>query len=333
MISREMKEFAAEKKVAVIITPFNSASTSWLVLHSVPVKSAGDITLVPVDADEYIKNIRERFADSPSRSLPVVDEDMKVRGVISQSDLMKEPNVAVILVDHNELSQGIDGIENVRILEIIDHHRLGNPTTTYPITFINKPVGSTSTIIANMYRDYKIPVKKDIAAILLGGILSDTLILRSATTTDVDRDTAEFLSQITDLNIDEFGKEIVSASSLISSKPVDEIVNMDMKKYNEGIHSFTVSQVEVNDPEEIMERRESILSYMADLAEQKGYLFCSLLVTDLNRFSSYLFIKGKDELIKKIEYPKYLDHIYLLKDVLSRKKQLMPYISDIIKRI
>jgi manganese-dependent inorganic pyrophosphatase len=333
MVSREIKEFAAERNVAVIITPFNSASTSWLVLHSVPVKTAGDITLVPVDADEYIKNIKERFADSPSRSLPVVGEDMKVKGVISQSDLMKEPNVGVILVDHNELSQGIDGIENVRILEIIDHHRLGNPPTTYPITFINKPVGSTSTIIANLYRDYKIPVKKEIASILLGGILSDTLILRSATTTDIDRDTAEYLSNITDLNIDDFGREIVSASSLISSKPVDEIINMDMKRYNEGSHTFTVSQVEVNDPDEIMERAESILSHMAAIAEQKNYLFCSLLVTDLNRFSSYLFIKGKDDFIKKIEYPRFADSIYLLKDVLSRKKQLMPYISDIIKRI
>ncbi len=333
MVNREIKEFAAERNVAVIITPFNSASTSWLVLHSVPVKTAGDITLVPVDADEYIKNIKERFADSPSRSLPVVGEDMKVRGVISQSDLMKEPNVGVILVDHNELSQGIDGIENVRILEIIDHHRLGNPPTTYPITFINKPVGSTSTIIANLYRDYKIPVRKEIASILLGGILSDTLILRSATTTDIDRDTAEFLSNITDLNIDEFGREIVAASSLISSKPVDEIINMDMKRYNEGPYSFTVSQVEVNDPDEIMERAGSILTHMAALAEQKNYLFCSLLVTDLNRFSSYLFIKGKDDFIKKIEYPKFSDSIYLLKDVLSRKKQLMPYISDIIKRM
>lgn len=333
MVTREVKELAAEKKVAVIITPFNSASTSWLVLHSVPVKTAGDITLVPVDADEYIKNIRERFADSPSRSLPVVDEKMMVRGVISQSDLLKEPNVGVILVDHNELSQGIDGIENVRILEIIDHHRLGNPPSVYPITFINRPVGSTSTIIANMYRDYKVPVRKEIASILLGGILSDTLILRSATTTDIDRDTAEFLSHISDLNIDEFGKEIVSASSLISSKPVDEIVSMDMKNYNECSYSFTVSQVEVNDPDEIMERAESILTYMAGLAEQKGYLFCSLLVTDLNRFSSYLFIKGKEDFIKMIEYPKFADHIYFLKDVLSRKKQLMPYISDIIKRI
>ncbi len=333
MITKEMKELATRHGVAVIITPFNSASTSWLALHSIPVKHVGDMTLKPVDADEYIRNIRERFQDSVSRSLPVVDEEMKVIGVISQSDLMKEPNVGVILVDHNELSQGIDGIKSIRILEIIDHHRLGNPPTNYPITFINKPVGSTSTIIANLYRDCMIPVKKDIASILLGGILSDTLILRSSTTTDIDRDTAELLSNITDLDIDEFGREIVESSSLISVKPVEEIINMDMKIYSEGVYSFTVSQVEVNDPDEIMERAESILSCMEDLSEQKGYLFCSLLVTDLHILSSYLFIKGGEEFIKKIEYPKYSDHIYFLKDVLSRKKQLMPYISDIIRRI
>jgi len=333
MVTREMKDLAAKNGVALMITPFNTASTSWLVLHSIPVKHVGDTTLKPINADEYIRNIRERFSDSASRSLPVVDEYMNVKGVLSQSDLMKEPNVGVILVDHNELSQGIDGIKNIRILEIIDHHRLGNPSTSYPINFINRPVGSTSTIIANLYRDFRVPVKKEIASILLGGILSDTLVLRSSTTTAVDRDTAEFLSHITDLNIDDFGREIVSASSLISRKPVDEIISMDMKNYSEGSHSFTVSQVEVNDPGEIMERAESILSHLADLAEQKSYLFCSLLVTDLSRFSSYFFIEGEEAFIKKIEYPKYADHIFLLKDVLSRKKQLMPYISDIIKRI
>ncbi len=333
MVSREIRDLAESGNVAVMITPFNSASTSWLVLHSMPVRHAADTTLKPVDAGEYIKNIREKFSESPSRSLPVVDERMKVTGVISQSDLMKEPNVAVILVDHNELSQGVDGLENIRILEIIDHHRLGNPPTAYPITFINRPVGSTSTIIANMYRDHKVPVRKEIASILLGGILSDTLILKSATTTDIDRDTAEFLSQITDLNIDDFGSDIAAASSLISVKPVDEIIGMDMKRYNEGAYTFTVSQVEVNDPDEIMERRESILSHMAEIVEQKGYLFCSLLVTDLSIYSSYLFIRGEEDFIRKIEYPRHSDHIYYLKDVLSRKKQLMPYISDIIKRL
>jgi len=333
MISKDLKEQAENKGVSVLITPFHTASASWLALHSVPVKYAGDSSLRPVNSEDYIKSIRDRFTDSASRSLPVVDEKMKIIGVISQSDLMKEPNVGVILVDHNELTQSVDGVGQIRILEIIDHHRLGNPPTSYPITFINRPVGSTSTIIAGLYRDHMIPVKKEIASILLGGILSDTLVLRSATTTQADINTAEFLSQITDLPIENFGEEIALASSLISTKPVDEIVDMDMKKYNEGPHSFTVSQVEVNNPDEIMERDESILEYLGSYAEQKGLLFSSLLVTDLNRYSSFLFIKGNEEFIKKIEYPKYRDHVYFLKDVLSRKKQLMPYIADMIKRI
>jgi manganese-dependent inorganic pyrophosphatase len=175
-------------------------------------------------------------------------------------------------------------------------------------------------------------VRKEIASILLGGILSDTLILRSATTTRIDIDTAEYLSQITDLDIEEFGRDITSAASMISSKPVEEIISMDMKLYNEGVYSFSVSQVEVNYPDEIMERSDSILEHLGDIAEQKDLLFCSLLVTDLNQLSSYLFIKGKDDFIRRIEYPKYSDHVYFLKDVLSRKKQLMPYIADIIRR-
>ncbi|HPR37811.1 MAG TPA: putative manganese-dependent inorganic diphosphatase [Spirochaetota bacterium] len=332
MISKELKELASKNNVSVLTTPFHTAGASWLALHSMPVRYAGDATLKPVAADDYIRNIRERFSDSVSRSLPVVDEDMKVIGVLSQSDLMKEPNVGVILVDHNELTQAVDGIEQLRIVEIIDHHRLGNPPTGYPITFINRPVGSTSTIIANLYRDYMIPVKKEIASILLGGILSDTLILRSATTTRIDIDTAEYLSQITDLDIEEFGRDLTSAASMISSKPVEEIVNMDMKLYNEGAYSFSVSQVEVNYPDEIMERAGSIIEHLSEIAEQKSLLFSSLLVTDLNQLSSYLFIHGDDEFVRRIEYPKYEDHIYFLKDVLSRKKQLMPYIADIIRR-
>ncbi|HOQ11392.1 MAG TPA: putative manganese-dependent inorganic diphosphatase [Spirochaetota bacterium] len=333
MISKEMKDLAEENNVSVLTTPFHTAGASWLALHSMPVRYAGDKELKPVAGYDYIKNIKERFSDSLSRSLPVVDEDMRVIGVLTQSDLMKEPNIGVILVDHNELSQSADGVSEIRILEIIDHHRLGNPSTKYPITFVNRPVGSTSTIIANLYRDYKVPIKKEIAAILLAGILSDTLTLRSATTTPIDRDTAEYLSQITDLNIEEFGKDITNAAAIISSKPAEEIINMDMKTYKEGNISFSVSQVEVNSPDEILGRSDEILEYLSKLKSSNGFLFSSLLVTDLSQLSSYLLISGDDSFIRKIEYPKEADHIFFLKDVLSRKKQLMPYILEIIRRL
>lgn len=333
VVSRDVKDLAESSGVSVLYTPFHTSSASWLALNSVPVSYVSDSTLKPVNSDDYIKNIRERFADSVSRSLPVVDESGRVTGVLTQSDLMKDPNVALILVDHNELSQAIEGADKVRILEIIDHHRLGNPATEYPITFINRPVGSTSTIIANLYRDYTVPVTKKIASILLAGILSDTLALRSATTTEIDIETADYLSQITDIAIDDLATEITDASSLISRKPVHEIVGMDMKSYTEGDFSFSVSQVEVNHPEEIMERSDAIIEYLQNKFESKNMLFSALLVTDLNELNSHLFVCGRDEFVKKIAYPKLRENIFILKDVLSRKKQLMPYISDIIKRI
>ncbi len=333
VVSRDVKDLAESSGVSVLYTPFHTSSASWLALNSVPVSYVSDSTLKPVNSDDYIKNIRERFADSVSRSLPVVDESGRVTGVLTQSDLMKDPNVALILVDHNELSQAIEGADKVRILEIIDHHRLGNAATENPITFINRPVGSTSTIIANLYRDYTVPVTKKIASILLAGILSDTLALRSATTTEIDIETADYLSQITDIAIDDLATEITDASSLISRKPVHEIVGMDMKSYTEGDFSFSVSQVEVNHPEEIMERSDAIIEYLQNKFESKNMLFSALLVTDLNELNSHLFVCGRDEFVKKIAYPKLRENIFILKDVLSRKKQLMPYISDIIKRI
>jgi manganese-dependent inorganic pyrophosphatase len=333
MVSKDVKELAESSGVSILYTPFHTSSASWLALNSVPVSYVSDSTLKPVNSDDYIKNIRERFADSVSRSLPVVDENGRVTGVLSQSDLMKDPNVALVLVDHNELSQAIEGADRVRIFEIIDHHRLGNPATDNPITFINRPVGSTSTIIANLYRDHTVPVTKKTASILLAGILSDTLALRSATTTETDIETADYLSSITEISIDELAAEITDASSLISRKPVHEIVTMDMKTYTEGDLSFSVSQVEVNHPEEIMERSEAIIEYLQNKYESKNMLFSALLVTDLNELNSYLFVCGRDEFVKKIAYPKLRENVFILKDVLSRKKQLMPYISDIIKRI
>lgn len=333
MVTKEVKDLAESTGVSVLYTPFNTSSASWLALNSVPVSYVSDLSLKPVNSDDYIKNIKERFSDSASKSLPVVDGNGIVTGVLTQSDLMKEPNVALVLVDHNELSQAIEGADKVRILEIIDHHRLGNPATENPITFINRPVGSTSTIIANLYRDHTVPVTKQIASILLAGILSDTLGLRSATTTETDIKTADYLSSITEISIEDLATEITDASSLISRKPVPEIIGMDMKTYTEGDLSFSVSQVEVNHPEEIMERSDAIVEYLKNRYESKNMLFSALLVTDLNKLNSYLFVCGREEFVKKIAYPKLQENIYILKDVLSRKKQLMPFISDIIKRI
>jgi len=331
-VVKEVRDLAREKKTSIIISPFDTATSSLISFYSTPVRYMGDENQEPLREDEYIKSIREKLSSTVSRSLPVVDEDNRVIGIISQGDLMEDPNIEVILVDHNELSQAAEGIEHYKILEIIDHHRLGNPPTAYPITFINRPVGSTSTIIASLYTDFKIPLRREIASILLAGILSDTLILRSATTTDIDRDMARYLSEITDLAIEEFGNDIMHAASQVGKKSVKEILNMDLKLYPQGKKTYSVSQVEVTTLTQLMERRDEIINELEILQKSDGLLFSSLLVTDITELNSIFFISGNGDIIKEISYPKIYENIFSMKGILSRKKQLIPYLTDVISK-
>ena len=253
-------------------------------------------------------------------------------GLFTEGDLIREPNLSLILVDHNELSQAVDGADNYRILEVIDHHRLGSFHTRQPITFINRVVGSTSTIITDMYRDAKIPLPRPIASLLLAGILSDTLILKSATTTDVDREAAEYLSNLSDLDIDELGRDIMSSASTVAKKPTDEIVRLDMKEYVSDDVTFTVSQVEVNSPDELLERTEEVLAELSAMRSAGGHFFSALMVTDITELTSVLFIEGDKELVSLLRYPRVRDHVFELKDVLSRKKQLVPLLTELTEK-
>ena len=332
-ISRDLKKKAEENGVSVLISPYDTSTTSWLALYSSPVAHTGDAELKPLRENDYIGAIRERLLTSVSRSLPVVDGQKRVIGVLSQSDLMRNPDIEVILVDHNELSQAVDGVENYRIMEIIDHHRLGNLHTSYPTTFINKPVGSTSTIIATLYQENRAPMRREIASILLAGILSDTVGLRSATTTRTDRNMAEYLSTITDLPLEGFGREIMGAASLVAKKAVGEILALDRKHFGEGKNAFTLSQVEVNSLAEIMERKDEILAGLEQEHLRTGDLFTALMVTDTTELDSALFIKGDPVFLSLIRYPKLDENIHMLKGILSRKKQLVPGLIDIIRKI
>lgn len=330
-VTRSIKDMANERGVSILISPYDTSSTSWLALYSSPVEHSGDTSLQPLREDEYIGAVKDKIRSSVSRSYPVVDRENRVIGVISQGDLIHEADTELIMVDHNEITQAIEGIENYRILEIIDHHRLGNIHTAYPITFINRPVGATSTIIASLYQDHRVPMRKEIASILLAGILSDTIILCSATTTETDRRTADYLSSITDLPIDSFGKDIMSAASLVTRKPVDEILALDRKLFGEGRKAFTISQVEVTSLTEIMGRKQELLEALERQQEKTGNLFTALMATDITDLNSALFIKGDPVFITRIPYPKLEDGIFMLKGILSRKKQLVPSLGELLR--
>jgi manganese-dependent inorganic pyrophosphatase len=322
---------AEENRVSVLSSPYDTSSTAMLAIYSVPVGAVGDTTVPLMRLTDTIKKIRPSLSQAPSRCIPIGDEAGRVAGVIFEGDLIEEPNIEVILVDHNELSQAIEGIEHYKILEIIDHHRQGNPPTRYPITFINKVVGATCTIITNLYREQGITPDKDIAAALLCGILSDTLSLQSATTTDIDRETAAYLSSLSGLAVQTLSGELLSAVSQLNARSAEDLVSMDMKEYAEQGKTFSVSQIETDAPDILIDRKDELFSALDEIRKAGAMLFAALLVTDVTTLDSVFYVRGDKSFVSRLRFPVISEGIYLLKEVVSRKKQLIPLISELME--
>lgn len=327
-LAKGLRERAEERNVSVMISPYDTSSTAFLILYSTPVMTMADEAAKPVSVNSYVRTIREVLAATPSHCAPVVDDAGVVVGVFSDSDLIKEPNIDVIMVDHNELSQAVEGMENYRILEILDHHRLGNFSTRYPITFINRVVGATSTIVAGMYIEQKAVLTPGIAGLLLAGILTDTLMLRSATTTETDREMAEYLAGLVDLDIEAFGHEIFSSVRQLVAIPARDILGMDAKAYTACGKKFVVSQVEVNTTEELIGRKAELLAALGEKRTDERLYFAALMITDITALSSVLLTDGDPEFIRRIVFPRTENGVFMCRDILSRKKQLIPLLIE-----
>lgn len=327
-LNKELRDLAEKNGVSVIISPYTTTPTAMLIGYSTPVAAVADKEILPVHKNDTTAKIQDILMHSQCKYLPVVDEENKVIGIISEHDLLKEPNISVVMVDHNELSQAVEDIDHYKILGVIDHHRLGTLSTKYPITFINKPVGSTATLITQLYREYRIPIPKEIASLLLCGILSDTLVLQSATVTETDIETADYLSDITDLDVKQLGNEILLAGSHVSGRSADEIIRQDMKEYTEGKAVYTVSQIEVGNPKEILDRKADFLAELEIERRSHKGIFSCLLVTDITSLSSVLLIECDPKFLPFITFPKQEENVYYLQGVVSRKKQLVPLITE-----
>lgn len=330
--TKEIIAKAEKKKIPMLLSSYDTSSTVLLTTYSSPVAIMADTDVPAVHKNDSVKKIKPILHASPSRSLTVVDDDNKVVGMITENDLLHDALVEIALVDHNEVSQAAEGIENYTIREIIDHHRIGTVTTRTPITFINKPVGSTSTIVANLYRENHVSIPLEIAQILLCGILSDTLILHSATTTDIDRETADYLSSITGLDVQTLGQDVLNAGSHIGARSAADVIKQDKKEYRDERNVYTVSQIEVDGTDELLARKQEFLDELEITRRSHGALFAALLVTDIARLSSLMLVSADKHFLPYITFPKQEDNVYFLKDVMSRKKQLIPLLSELIER-
>jgi manganese-dependent inorganic pyrophosphatase len=269
----------------------------------------------------------------PAFLFPVIDEGGALVGVLSKSDFIKSVPRKLILVDHNELSQAVPGADKVPIVEILDHHRIGGFSSDSPIHFWNNPVGSTSTIVALCYQQMGVPIPPDIAGLLMSGLISDTLNLSSPTATQTDRQVLEQLSKIAKTDPAKLAEEIFAVGSPLLTMTPKQVITADCKEYSEGAKRFTVSQIEELSFSHLPEKQGALIEALDRHARNKDLFFAALLVTDINTQNSLLLVCGAPEFLQRINFPLHAPHIWVLPGVVSRKKQLLPYLLQCLSGV
>ncbi|NDV61162.1 putative manganese-dependent inorganic diphosphatase [Puniceicoccales bacterium CK1056] len=333
-VEPDVVELAKERGVSIIVSPHDSATTSWIIRSAGRIDSLVRKQTIKFGPDEKLSAVRRKLSSKNAAAYMVTDEEDRLIGVFTKTDLLKPVRKNLILVDHNELSQAVPGAEQVDILEVVDHHRLGNPPTQQPITFINLPVGSTSTIVADLFRKHQLEPEAKIAGVLMGGIVSDTLNLKGPTTTQTDRDMLTWLEGISGVKAEVLAEAIFNAGSIIKSETPENVIRSDMKIYDEGNFRFSVSQVEELGFDNLWSCREELDQTLDKIQRAEGLLFAALLVTDVNSQNSLLLIRGEDVVIENITYPhQAANDTFELNGIVSRKKQLIPYLTTIVRQV
>jgi len=324
---------AAEKKGFVLATPYDTYTVGRLLNQCVPIRRimhADPVCFRPMDLLSDIKGIMD---ENRFRSYPVV-ENNKLVGIVSADEIMLPEREKVILVDHNERGQAVEGIEDAKIVEIIDHHRLGGVQTSEPIYIHQEPVGCTCTIVANMHWHEDIEIPPSIAGLLLSAIISDTVLFKSPTCTAYDRKTAEKLADIAGVDLKEYGLAMLRAGAGIGGKTPTEIAKNDMKEFKIGDYRILVSQISVMDPKEVLDIEGKLIEVMREHCEREGFDLHLLMVTDILEEATYLVYAGSPKTLIGEAFKKDASgtHVYL-PGVMSRKKQIIPPLSEAVKRI
>ena len=334
-IPNEILKQAEEKEIVVIASPHDTFTVARLINQSIPVRHFMTkdelITFYPKD---YVDDVKEVMARKKYRDFPVVDINGDFQGFISRRRLLNCRKKQVILVDHNEESQAVDGIEQADVLEIIDHHRLNSIQTIGPVVFRNQPVGCTATIIYQMYQEYNKPVNPVIAGLLCSAIISDTLLFRSPTCTLLDEHAAKELAEIAGINMEELAQAMFKAGSNLQGKSAEEICFLDFKQFTVNDTVFGVGQVNSMSAEELTEIKAQIESELDKIRQNHRLDMIFFMLTNIMTESSELLCVGteaREKAISAFDLNGKSDTLYL-KGVVSRKKQLVPAIVEALQQ-
>lgn len=332
-VTDELIEMAAENKVNIIGTGYQTYYTAKnisLAKYVDDIMKKNDIMLF--SEDDYLNDCKEDIEQSKHSKFPIVSKDKKYLGLLSRSHLINPKRKNVILVDHNEMNQSADGIEEAEILEVIDHHKIGDIKTSIPISFRNTPVGSTSTIIFQMYRENNVEITKDMAGLMLSGIISDTLLFKSPTTTERDKYAVNELLKIVDIDLYQYAMDMFRAGTSLEGKSLEEIIYQDFKKFNLVYKNVGISQVFTLDIKEIMNRKQEFVKLIDDITHENYYLII-MAVTDIVNEGSYIFYtSSREKLVKMIFQEDVHQGIYIDKCV-SRKKQIVPRVINALNQL
>jgi manganese-dependent inorganic pyrophosphatase len=330
-LSKGLVELAHARGVSVILSPFDTVNTTLRLKSSQfidPVVEAGVLTL---PAKATVAEVRGSVERSTQPVFPVVGDDGRLVGMAFKTDVLNPPRPQLVLVDHNELGQAVAGADEAEIVEVLDHHRLGGGlTSTQPIRFVNEPVGSTCTLVARQFRAAGIDPGRGIALCMASGIISDTLHLRSPTTTDVDRDVLAWLGTQCGIDLAEHAREFFAVGSALRSKAPGDVIREDCKEFTEHGVRFSISQIEETGFDLFWERKEDLRAALEDYSVRQRLDFSALLVTDVVSNGSVLLLSREPDGWEEINYPRLDRGLYELEHVVSRKKQLLPLVARLL---
>ena len=309
----------------LISTPLSARRVSRIIYQALPVsRISNNAAIIAFHLDDYVDDVREVLLESRFRAYPILDEHDQVVGALSRYHLLRPKRKQVVLVDHNEAAQSVEGLDQVEILEIIDHHRLADIQTGQPIHVRNEPVGSTNTILTAMYQENGVVPPPRIAGLMAGAILSDTVLFKSPTCTKKDIAMAERLARIAGVSLEELGRSLFSFGL---DKDAESLFRTDYKQFHISGQNVAVSQITCDDSAALLQRAEEFLAVMREVKQREGFDLVILMVTDVLQEGSYLLYVGSDEVMRQAFGVEPKDERLFLPNVMSRKKQIIPMLT------